>query len=60
MENNKIGDLKGMNVALCTERSAMAQQLLSLFGMESYYCMGSINKNDKIEAHCFNIVKRKK
>lgn len=59
LESNKIGDLKGMNAALCTERSAVAQELLSLFGMESYYCMGSININDKIEAHCFNIVKRK-
>ena len=30
LENNKIGDLKGMGAALCTERSALAQQILSL------------------------------
>lgn len=59
LENNKIGDLKGMNAAMCTERSAMAEQLLSLFDIETYYCMGCINLNNKEEAHCFNIVKRK-
>ena len=59
LENNKIGDLKGKNAAMCTERSAMAEQLLSLFDIETYYCMGCINLNNKEEAHCFNIVKRK-
>ena len=59
LENNKIGDLKGQNAAECTERAAVAQQILSLFGFETYYCMGCI-KTDKLEeAHAFNIVKSK-
>ena len=40
LENNKLGDLKGKGAAQCTERSAIAQQILSLFGTEIYYCMG--------------------
>lgn len=59
LENNKIGDLKGMGAALCTERSALAQQILSLFGFEVYYCMGCISNDTVEEAHCFNIIKRK-
>lgn len=59
LENNKIGDLKGKGVAQCTERSALAQQILSLFGTEIYYCMGCIDLGDRQEGHCFNIVKRK-
>lgn len=59
LDNNKIGDLKGKGAAECTERSALAQQLLSLFGTEAYYCMGCVDLGDRQEAHCFNIVKRK-
>lgn len=59
LENNKIGDLKGKGAAQCTERSALVQQILSVFGIESYYCMGCVEVNDKEEAHCFNVVKRK-
>ena len=39
LDNNKIGDLKSKGAAECTERSAVAQQILSIFGIESYYCM---------------------
>lgn len=59
LENNEIGSLKGMNIAMCTERSAMAQNLLSLYGFDSFYCMGCIDNNDHLDAHCFNIVKAK-
>lgn len=59
LENNKIGMLKGAGAAECTERSALAQQLLTLFGTDSYYCMGCSSFNGKEEAHCFNIIKRK-
>lgn len=58
LENNKIGDLKEKGAALCTERSAIAQQILSLFDIETYYCIGCIDINGKQEPHCFNIVKR--
>ena len=57
LENNEIGNLKGENLAMCTERAAMAQNLLSFFGFESYYCYGCINNDDIEESHCFNIVK---
>ena len=59
LDNNKIGDLKGKGAAECTERSALVQQILSLFGTESYYCMGCVDLGDRQEAHCFNIVRRK-
>lgn len=36
LENLEIGDLKGKNVAMCTERAAIAQNLLSLFGFDVY------------------------
>lgn len=54
LENNKIGDLKGKGVAQCTERGAIAQQILSLFGTESYYCMVCVDLGSKQEGHCFN------
>ena len=60
LDNNKLGDLKGKGAALCTERGALVQQILSIFGTESYYCMGCVDLGDRQEAHCFNIVKRKK
>ena len=59
IENNKLGDLKYKGAAKCTERSALAQQILSLFGTESYYCMGCVDFENHQEGHCFNIVKRK-
>lgn len=59
LENNKLGDLKGKGAAQCTERGALVQQILSIFGFESYYCMGCVDLGDRQEGHCFNIVKRK-
>lgn len=59
LEKNTIGDLKGLGAAQCTEMSALAEQLLSLFGIESYYLIGKVNHNDKEEDHAFNVVKRK-
>lgn len=59
LDNNSIGDLKGTSAAECTERAAMAQQILSLFDIETYYCIGCIKKGTKEEAHAFNIAKTK-
>jgi len=59
LENLEIGDLKGKNVAMCTERAALAQNLLSLFGFDVYYCMGCVSNNGKEESHCFNIARAK-
>ena len=58
--NVNISHFKNKNVsAQCTVRGAMAQQILSVFGMECYYCMGCVQENNNTETHCFNIVKRK-
>lgn len=59
IDSLEIGDLKGKNIAMCTERAAIAQNILTLFGFETYYCMGAIDNNGQREAHCFNIVKAK-
>lgn len=59
LNNLEIGDLKGKNIAMCTERAALAQNLLSLFGFEIYYCMGCVNNNGNEESHCFNIARAK-
>lgn len=59
LKKNQLGDLKGKGAALCTERSALIQQILSIFGIESYYCMGCAEKDNSQEPHCFNVVKRK-
>ena len=53
----EIGDLKGKNIAMCTERAAVAENLLSLFGIETYYCMGCVDNGGKTEPHCFIIAK---
>ena len=60
LEKNEIGMLKNKRAALCTERSAVAEQILSVLGFESFYCMGCVNLgNNHQEPHCFNIIKRK-
>lgn len=59
LDNNEIRDLKGLGVAMCTEKAAIAQNILSLFGFDSYYCMGCFDYNGKQESHCFNIVRAK-
>jgi len=55
--NFELGDLKSKNVAMCTERAAVAQNLLSLFGIEAYYCMGCVTNNGKEAQHCFNVAR---
>lgn len=60
MDKNKIGDLKGLGVAQCTERAAVAQNLLSLFGFESYYCFGGVKFDGHSEGHSYNVVKGSK
>ena len=57
LEKNQIGDLRGLGIAQCSERAAVAQNLLSLFGFESYYCTGAVKHNGKEEGHAFLVVK---
>lgn len=60
MKNNlQISVFKNKGVAMCSERSALAQNLLSLFNIDSYYCSGVIKNS--LEANCgghaFNIIR---
>lgn len=57
IENLEIGAFKNKNIAQCTERAAVAQNLLSLFGLETYWCCGCVEHDGKEEGHCINIVK---
>lgn len=66
---NKLFDVEGLSVhkltekgaAMCLERSAILQNILSLLGLNSYFIYGKLEKFcvDKItsELHSYNIVK---
>ncbi len=52
----KVSNLKGMNAAMCVERAMVAQNLLRLLGINSFYKCSGILKNDKKEVHSYNLV----
>ncbi len=52
----KVSNLKGMNAAMCVERAMVAQNLLRLLGIKSFYKCSGILKNDKKEVHSYNLV----
>lgn len=53
-----ISWFKNMGNAMCTEYSIMAQNILSIFGFESYLIIGNQNiTGSKPEGHAFNLVK---
>ena len=52
----KGSNLKGMNAAMCVERAMVAQNLLKLLGINSYYKCSGIVKNDNKEVHSYNLV----
>ena len=54
-----ISVFKGQGVAMCSERAALAQNLLSLFGIESYFCGGMVTKNEleNCDGHAFNFIR---
>ena len=54
----EISDFKNSDRALCTERAALANNILSFLGMETWFCDGSVyNSNNISEEHAFLIVK---
>lgn len=60
MKNNlQISVFKNKGVAMCSERSALAQNLLSLFNIDSYYCSGVIKNSleSNCVGHAFNIIR---
>ena len=52
-EPYSIDILRGKNAAVCAERAAVAQNLFSLLGIESYYIVGTLNGG----AHAYNVIK---
>lgn len=52
----KVSDFKGKNAAMCVERAMVAQNLLKLLGINSYYKCSGILKNDNKEVHAYNVV----
>ena len=52
----KVSDLKGKNAAMCVERAMVAQNLLKLLGINSYYKSSGIIKNGKKDVHSYNVV----
>ena len=52
----KVSDLRGKNSAMCVERAMVAQNVLKLFGINSFYKCSGIIKNDKKEVHAYNVV----
>lgn len=59
IESFDLTDLKKLGIAMCTERGAMAQNIMTLFGFDSYYCMGYLSHNGNTDAHCYNVVRIK-
>lgn len=56
IDNIDISVFKGEQIAQCSERSAMAQNIMSLFGYETYYVVGDVSVDGKNEGHAYNIV----
>ena len=56
LEKIDIGDFHGKNIAQSSERALIAQNIMSLFGIDCYMCMGMIQFNGISNEHCFNIV----
>lgn len=52
----KVSDLRDKNSAMCVERAMVAQNLLKLLGINSYYKCSGIVKDDKKEVHSYNLV----
>ena len=52
----KVSDLKGKNAAMCVERAMVAQNLLRLLGINSFYKCSGILKNGNKEVHSYNLV----
>ncbi len=52
----KVSDLRGKNAAMCVERAMIAQNLLKLLGITSYYKSSGILKDGNKEVHSYNLV----
>lgn len=61
-QSNGIPDialLERKNCAVCAERAALAQNLFSLLGIESFYVTGRVSDENELVPHAFNVINYK-
>ena len=56
IKEHSITDFKGNGSAMCSEYSAMFQNILSVFGYESIYIHGEYGKSNSGICHAFNMI----
>ena len=57
-EPYSVSEYRNNDTALCAERAAIAQNMLTFLGADTYYIMGHLSRNDGIENmnHAYNVV----
>jgi hypothetical protein len=60
LESQTIGDLKGWGLAMCTERAALANNVLAMCEFDTYYAIGCMRTPNVDDAHAYILVKAKK
>ena len=55
-KDNKMSNLKGTGAAMCTERAALAQNLLKSLGINSCFKTSGIINNGNKEGHSYNLI----
>lgn len=55
-KNNKISNLQGTGAAMCVERAALSQNLLTSLGINSFFKTSGILKNNNREVHSYNLI----
>lgn len=56
----RMEDLRGKGIAVCLEKAAVAQNLLTFAGYDSKLAMGEVSKGERFIGHSFNLVKGEK
>jgi len=54
-----ISLIKGKNIAMCTERAMLSQNLLKFIGIDSTLKISQVNNNGYKDIHAYNIVRNK-
>ena len=52
-----VSTLAGKNTAICVERTALVQNLVTMLGVESYFITGNIQDKDGFCPHAYNIIR---
>ena len=57
-EPYSISEYRNNDTALCTERAAIAQNMLAFLGADTYYVMGHLSRNDGLinMNHAYNVI----